>query len=118
MTVTRLGLLLRPTEGGAASVVARVQRGDRAAFDELYERLLPLAYAFAARRLRSREAIETVTADALETVFERLDGLETPPEGEEAALVALALCAVKAALARAADATARFSSACSAGGKK
>ncbi|MBY0399609.1 RNA polymerase sigma factor [Myxococcota bacterium] len=65
---------------GAQSVVPdemlvdRVRTGDRAAFDELYQRYFKRVYAFLDKRLRNRWDTEETTQEVFINVFASLDG--------------------------------------------
>lgn len=56
------------------SLVDRVRAGDRAAFDELYQRYFKRVYAFVDKRLRNRWDTEETTQEVFINVFSSLDG--------------------------------------------
>jgi RNA polymerase sigma-70 factor (ECF subfamily) len=55
------------------SIVDRVRDGDRAAFDELYQRYFKRIYAFLDKRLRNRADTEETTQEVFINVFSSLD---------------------------------------------
>lgn len=56
------------------SLVDRVRAGERAAFDELYQRYFKRVYAFLDKRLRNRWDTEETTQEVFINVFSSLDG--------------------------------------------
>ncbi|MFO0688711.1 MAG: RNA polymerase sigma factor [Myxococcota bacterium] len=56
------------------ALVDRVRAGDRAAFDELYQRYFKRVYAFLDKRLRNRWDTEETTQEVFINVFSSLDG--------------------------------------------
>lgn len=64
------------TRAGASdeALVDRVRSGDRAAFDELYQRYFKRVYAFLDKRLRNRWDTEETTQEVFINVFSSLDG--------------------------------------------
>ena len=55
-------------------LVQRVRAGDRAAFDELYDRYFKRVYGFLDRRLRNRADTEETTQEVFINVFSSIDG--------------------------------------------
>jgi RNA polymerase sigma-70 factor (ECF subfamily) len=56
------------------ALVDRVRAGDRAAFDELYQRYFKRVYSFLDKRLRNRWDTEETTQEVFINVFASLDG--------------------------------------------
>ncbi|MEZ4332854.1 MAG: RNA polymerase sigma factor [Myxococcota bacterium] len=56
------------------ALVDRVRAGDRAAFDELYQRYFKRVYAFLDKRLRNRWDTEETTQEVFINIFASLDG--------------------------------------------
>ena len=55
-------------------LVDRIRSGDRAAFDELYDRYFKRVYGFLDRRLRNRADTEETTQEVFINVFSSIDG--------------------------------------------
>ncbi|MBK7950375.1 MAG: RNA polymerase sigma factor [Deltaproteobacteria bacterium] len=72
----RSGSAPSPTRTGVPdeALVDRVRAGDRAAFDELYQRYFKRVYAFLDKRLRNRWDTEETTQEVFINVFSSLDG--------------------------------------------
>ncbi len=56
------------------ALVDRIRSGDRAAFDELYQRYFKRVYAFLDKRLRNRWDTEETTQEVFINIFASLDG--------------------------------------------
>lgn len=56
------------------ALVDRIRAGERAAFDELYQRYFKRVYAFLDKRLRNRWDTEETTQEVFINVFSSLDG--------------------------------------------
>jgi RNA polymerase sigma-70 factor (ECF subfamily) len=54
-------------------LVERAMRGDRAAFDAIFDASLPAVYAFAARRSGGRHSAERLTGRILERAFREIE---------------------------------------------
>jgi RNA polymerase sigma-70 factor, ECF subfamily len=65
-----------PPDGRDLEIIARANRGDIAALDELYERYRPWVLRLAARMLGDREAAADVVQDTFLRVCERFPGFE------------------------------------------
>jgi RNA polymerase sigma-70 factor, ECF subfamily len=58
-----------PERAGDESLVAQIRQGDRAAFDQLYERYFPRVFRFVDRRLSNRADVEETVQEVFFSLF-------------------------------------------------